>query len=150
LDTKGGGSRGSGSRPEPIYLLLRSLRGLDLNQRPLGYESSVSRSPQEYPLVTGSVRSSKVMSDHLSQTHFGTQESANRIASTRNLTGLPSIHMGERPLPTSFNPETGEARATLERDLRRRPAPRDRHRCSRLRAAPSRSDHLHDHRLLEE
>jgi len=46
-----------------------------------------------------------------------TQESANRIASTRNLTGLPSIHMGERPLPTSFNPETGEARATLDRDL---------------------------------
>jgi hypothetical protein len=32
-----------------------SLRGLDLNQRPLGYES-VSRSAQAYPLLSGRVR----------------------------------------------------------------------------------------------
>jgi hypothetical protein len=32
------------------------LRGLDLNQRPLGYEFSVSRSAQAYPLLTGRVR----------------------------------------------------------------------------------------------
>jgi hypothetical protein len=51
-----------------------------------------------------------------------------------------------RPLPTSFNPETGEARANARPRPRRRPAPRDRHRCSRLGAAVSRGDHLHDNR----
>jgi hypothetical protein len=39
LDTKRGGSRIPGAALQAFYLLLRSLRGLDLNQRPLGYES---------------------------------------------------------------------------------------------------------------
>jgi hypothetical protein len=51
-------------------LQLCSLRGLDLNQRPLGYESCISRSAQAYPLLTGHVRCSEITSDHLSQTHI--------------------------------------------------------------------------------
>src|ERR671918_1343877 len=38
LDTERRRASGLGSRLEAIYLLTRSLRGLDLNQRPLGYE----------------------------------------------------------------------------------------------------------------
>ena len=37
-----------------------SLRGLDLNQRPLGYEFSVSRAPQAYPLVIGHLSCSEI------------------------------------------------------------------------------------------
>jgi len=40
---------------------LTSLRGLDLNQRPLGYESCVSRSAQAYALVTAHLRSSEIL-----------------------------------------------------------------------------------------
>jgi hypothetical protein len=43
------------------YLRFRSLRGLDLNQRPLGYESCVSRSAQAYALATGHVRSPQII-----------------------------------------------------------------------------------------
>jgi hypothetical protein len=47
------------------------LRGLDLNQRPLGYELSVSRSAQAYPLLTGHEGCSEITSHQLSQTQFG-------------------------------------------------------------------------------
>jgi hypothetical protein len=75
LGQKLGKNQGGSSVREPplrpFYLLFLSLRGLDLNQRPLGYESCVSRSPHAYPLVTGHVRCSQITSDDVRPTRFG-------------------------------------------------------------------------------
>jgi hypothetical protein len=46
-------------------------RSLDLNQRPLGYESCVSGSAQAYPLVTGLVRSREIGSGRLTWAKVG-------------------------------------------------------------------------------
>jgi hypothetical protein len=48
-----------------------SLCGLDLNQRPLGYESWVSRFSETYPLVTGLVGSREICSGRLSWAKLG-------------------------------------------------------------------------------
>ena len=49
----------------------RSLRGQDLNLRPLGYESWISRFSETYPLVTGPVGSDEICSARLSRAKLG-------------------------------------------------------------------------------
>jgi hypothetical protein len=65
-----GKRKGCRSLDTPSHLAFRSLRGLDLNQRPLGYEYCISGSAQAYPLLTGGVRSCEITSDHVSQPQF--------------------------------------------------------------------------------
>jgi hypothetical protein len=60
LDTKRGQLLTLRSRLQAFYLQFRSLRGLDLNQRPLGYEFERSRSAEAYPLLIGHVRSAEI------------------------------------------------------------------------------------------
>lgn len=55
-------SRPRGRLRHPFDLRSCSLRGLDSNQRPLGYESCISRSAQAYPLLTRGVRSAEIKS----------------------------------------------------------------------------------------
>jgi hypothetical protein len=89
-------SEGPGRRPNDrgadpstpfVTWCFPSLRGLDLNQRPLGYESCISRSAQAYPLLTGHVRCPEITSDHLSQPQFSHKNPAGAP-----LPGSPSRH----------------------------------------------------------
>ena len=65
---KGKGCRSLGTPSDLVFL---SLRGLDLNQRPLGHESCISGSAEAYPLLTDAVRSCEITSDYLSQPQLG-------------------------------------------------------------------------------
>jgi hypothetical protein len=56
--------RGADSSAPLLTSLWPSLRRLDLNQRPLGYEFCRSRSAEAFPLVTGGVRSAEITSGH--------------------------------------------------------------------------------------
>jgi hypothetical protein len=83
----------------PLDLPLPSLRGLDLNQRPLGYEFCISRSAQAYLLLTSHLRSSKINSDHLSQTQSShkNRPTGGRPAIPRRLPRHPYEREPSRP-----------------------------------------------------
>ena len=79
--------KGCRSLDTPCDLQFLSLRGLDLNQRPLGYEARTG-SADAYPLVTGGVRCPEITSDHLSQPQFSHKNSVSCPRASRPQIGL--------------------------------------------------------------
>jgi hypothetical protein len=94
------GIRSSNGRRVPIVDTLStcgfcSLRGLDLNQRPLGYESCISGSAQVYPLLTSHLRSSMDQPGSPSARHDLAKRIGQPVDAPRCLGGFPGIHMSE-------------------------------------------------------
>ena len=82
------GARHGSRNIAPDLGICAELRGLDLNQRPLGYEIARTGSADAYPLVTGGVRCSEITSDYLSQPQFSHKNSVSCPRASRPQIGL--------------------------------------------------------------